>query len=223
MCSRFESVNDKVVLERTFMVDVPAEPVASDVWPGYDGWLIRRHPHAGEGDEAVPGREARAGRFGLLPAWSRDDTLSRHTYNARSETVANKPSFRDAWLKGQHCVVPMQAFYEPDWRSGRAVATRIAARDGRPMGAAGLWSLWRSPAGTEVFSFTLLTINADAHPLMRHLHKPQEEKRMIVVLPTDQQDAWLQAPPEDSLRFLNPYPADLLTTSAEAPAQGALF
>ena len=223
MCSRFESVNDKAVLHRTFMVDVPEQPVASEVWPGYDGWLIRRHPHADVGDDAVPAREAVAGRFGLLPAWSRDPKISRHTYNARSETVASKPSFRDAWQRGQHCIVPMQAFYEPDWRSGRAVPTRIAASDGAPLGVAGLWSRWAAPTGAEVFSFTLLTVNADDHPLMRHLHKPQEEKRMIVVLPPDQYTAWLLAPPHDSLRFLTACPAERLTASAQAPAQGALF
>ena len=67
------------------------------------------------GDAAVPPREALIGSFGLIPHWSKDNKIARHTYNARSETVAEKPSFRDAWKRGQHCIIPVQSFFEPDW------------------------------------------------------------------------------------------------------------
>ena len=91
----------------------------------------------------VPEREALLGQFGLIPHWATDSTIARHTYNARSETVAIKPSFRDAWKHGQRCIIPAEAFYEPDWRSGKAVPTRIACADGEPMGIAGLCSCYR--------------------------------------------------------------------------------
>jgi putative SOS response-associated peptidase YedK len=164
------------------------------------------------GDEAVPPLEALTGLFGLVPHWSADTKIARHTYNARSETVAAKPSFRDAWKHAQHCIIPAEAFFEPDWRSGRAVATRIASADGEPLGIAGLWSRWRSPQGEVVHSYTMLTINADAHPLMQQFHKPGEEKRMVVILAPQHYQAWLAAAPAASLGFLRAWPAECLVT-----------
>ena len=202
------------MLRQYFGVDAPSGAVKSDVWPGYSSVFIRRHPHADVGDEAVPNREAVVGRFGLIPHWSKDDKISRHTYNARSETVMEKPSFRDAWRKSRHCIIPAAGIYEPDWRSGKAVATRIEAHDGEPLGIAGLWSAWRSPTGEVVSSFTMLTINADSHPLVRNFHRPEDEKRMVVILAPDCFDAWLSAKPEQSARFLIPYPADQLRVAA---------
>ena len=59
----------------------------------------------------------------------------------------------------------------------------------------------------------MLTINADEHPFMRNYHKPGDEKRMVVILPDDEYDAWLSAPPEESRFFLRQYPADLMTVT----------
>ena len=127
------------------------------------------------------------GLFGLIPHWSIDATIGRRTFSARSETVASKPSFREAWKNAQHCIVPAEAIFEPDWRSGKAIPTRISKADGEPMGIAGLWSSWKSPKGI-VHSFTMLTINADGHDLMTQFHKPVDEKRMVVILPPDSYD-----------------------------------
>lgn len=194
-----------------FGVALPAG-VKADVWPGYQAPFIRRHPHHDVGDEAVPTREAVAGLYGLVPHWAKDLTIGRHTYNARTETVAEKPSFRDAWRHGQHCIVPAEAIYEPDWRSGKAVPTRITRQDGKPIGLAGLWTSNRKATGQEVLSFTMLTVNADGHEVFGHLHKPQDEKRMAVILGEDQYDAWLNAPVAQSKDFIKPYAAGLLTT-----------
>ena len=122
------------------------------------------------------------GSFGLIPHWAKDTTISRNTYNSRSETVHEKPSYRDAWRLARHCIIPAEAIYEPDWRSGRAVPTRISRADGKPMGIAGLWSVWKNPGGETTYSYTMLTINADQHPFMRQFHKPDDEKRSVVIL-----------------------------------------
>ena len=193
-----------------------------DVWPGYLSTFLRWHPHAAVGDEAVPPREGLLGSFGLIPAWSKDPDIAWHTYNARSETVASKPSFRDAWHKGQHCIVPIDAFFEPDWRTGKALPTRIRLASGEPMGAAGLWATWKDAQGQMRHSFTLLTINADAHPLMNQMHKPADEKRMIVILPPERYDDWLQAPAQDSGDFLQPIAADQLIAQTATPPQASL-
>lgn len=85
--------------------------------------------------------------------------------------MATKPSFREARKRGQHCIIPAQAIYEPDWRSGKAIPARIEREDGKPMGIAGLWLSWKSPQGEWVHSYTMLTITADAHPLKNQFHK----------------------------------------------------
>jgi putative SOS response-associated peptidase YedK len=210
MCSHYQGVKDQERLRRHFGVAAPADPGREDLWPGYVGSFIRRHPLGDVGDEAVPPLEALTGMFGLVPHWSADTKIARHTYNARSETVAVKPSFRDAWKHGQHCIIPAEAFFEPDWRSGRAVATRITSADGEPLGLAGLWSRWRSPQGELVHSYTMLTINADNHPLMQQFHKPGEEKRMVVVLAPQLYQAWLAAPQAKAHDFLAAWPAERL-------------
>lgn len=222
MCSHYEAVRERKRLEKQFRTAPPAELGRYDVWPGYGACFIRRHEHADVGDEAVPPREALVGLFGLVPHWSRDTKIAHHTYNARSETVAEKPSFRDAWRHARHCIIPAEAFYEPDWRSGRAVPTRISRADGEPMGIAGLWGSWTAPDGTRVHSYTMLTINADEHALMKQFHKPGEEKRMVVILPEDRYDDWLAASVADSVDFLRPYPAAAMTAH-RATAEPQLF
>ena len=225
MCSHYQGVKNRAQFERHFGIEPAFGDHSLDVWPGYLASFVRPHPHAHVGDDAVPALEAPTGAFGLLPHWAKDRTTSRHTYNARTETVAQKPSFRDAWARAQHCIIPAEAIFEPDWRSGRAVATRIALANGEPMGIAGLWSAWRGPEG-EVLSFTMLTVNADAHPLMREFHKPGEEKRTVVVLPQALYGDWLNTPASRSLEFLRDCPPpELLPTGddsvshAEAPAR----
>ena len=210
MCSHYLGIKERERYLRHFGVEPPIEPGKLDLWPGYMGSLIRRHPHADAGDDAVPAMEAVSGMFGLVPHWATDTKIARQTYNARSETVAEKPSFRDAWKRAQHCIIPADAIYEPDWRSGKAIATRIERADGEPMGIAGLWSSWKSPKGETVHSYTMLTINADDHPLMRMFHKPVDEKRMVVVLPPERHQDRLCAAPEHSMAFMRPLPAESL-------------
>ena len=219
MCSHYQLLKDRERYLRAFGVPPPPHPCVEDLWPGSVGIFLRRPREADSGDEAVPARESLAGVFGLLPHWAKDEKLARHTYNARSETVHEKPSFRDAWKRAQHCIIPADAIFEPDWRSGKAVATRITRADGAPMGIAGLWSSWRAPSGEQIHSYTMLTINADAHALMRNFHRPSDEKRMVVILAEGSYDHWLQASAEQALAFLNPYPAERLAAVAATAAQ----
>lgn len=185
-----------------------------EVFPGLSAPFIRRPKKYGVDDDAVPDREVLVGRFGLLPHWAKDEKLCKSTYNARSETVATKPAFRDAWKRAQHCVIPIEAFWETDWRNGKAKWIRIARPDGAPMGIAGLWSWWRPADGTEdIHSFTMITINADDHPVMRNYHRAEDEKRMIVALRENDYVAWLDAPADRSFDFMRQCPADdLLAT-----------
>jgi putative SOS response-associated peptidase YedK len=217
MCSHYQALKEAEQFRRHFGVEPPPESGKLDMWPGYLGTFIRRHPHADVGDEAVPDIEALNGLFGLVPHWSADTKIGRSTFNARSETAAVKPSFRDAWKHGQRCIIPADAIYEPDWRSGKAIPAKITRAGGAPMGIAGLWSSWKSPKGDYLHSFTMLTINADAHELMRQFHKPTDEKRMVVILPESRYTHWLDAKVAGEGAFLVPYPAELLAADS-APA-----
>ena len=201
----------------------PVDLGKHDVWPCYPATFIRRPSEADVGDEAVPEREALPGLFGLIPHWATDANIGRKTYNARTETVAAKPSFRDAWKNAQHCIIPAEAIFEPDWRSGKPIPAHISRADGEPMGIAGLWSLWKSPQGEPVYSFTMLTVSASHHPLMRLFHKPGEEKRRVVVLPPDRYDDWLTAVPEQSLALLHHCRDVPLQAQLAIPTHPSLF
>jgi putative SOS response-associated peptidase YedK len=130
------------------------------------------------------------------------------TMNARSETIGEKRSYAGAWKRTQLCLVPMTAFYEPNYESGKPVRWGIGMADQSMFAVAGLWREWESEAGTEA-SFTQLTMNADDHPLMRRFHKPEDEKRALVIVPQAEWDDWLDCKdPEYARSFLRHYPAE---------------
>lgn len=213
MCSHYQAVTALARFERHFRTAPPPGSVRSDMWPTYVTPVVVSPP--GE-------RQSIMARWGLIAASARTLNSKLSTFNARSESVATSPTFGGAWAKGQRCIVPAEAVYEPDWRSGRHVPTRLQRADGKPMGLAGLWDNWVAPGGDVLMSFTMLTINAAAHPLMRHLHKPQDEKRMVVILQESDYDAWLNADLASHSvvieNLLTPYPADLLAAISE-PSQ----
>lgn len=143
-------------------------------------------------------------RFGLVPSWAKDEKISRHTYNARSETASQKPSYRTPWRHRQYGLVVVDNFYEPSYESGRAVRWKIALASGDPFGIACLWDRWRNPAtGELVVSFSMLTVNADKHPVMSQFHKPGDEKRTPVIITPDQYGALLSADPAEAVEMLS--------------------
>lgn len=210
MCIRYETVRDQKRLNLYFGSDLPQRLAHADVWPGKPCPFIRQARQ----DSGKSSREALIGSFGLVPHWAMDAQIGRQAYNARCETVANKPSFRDAWVRAQHCIVPLEAFYEPDWRSGKPLPARIGHAKGEPLGAAGLWSAWEDDNGDVLYSFALLTQNADKHPLMKMLHKSTDEKRMLVLLPPERYDDWLHADASQSARLLRNWPVELTVGSS---------
>lgn len=216
MCANYTPVSRRERLKAHFWADLE-EPFPDETWPGHAAPFIRQAR-----ERELHAREACVGLFGLIPHWARDLTIGRKTYNARSETVAGKPSFRDAWRFGRRCIVPAENFFEPDWSTGKAVRWRIRRRDGAPMGLAGLWGAWRAPDGRELLSFTMLTINADGHAVMQRFHRPEDEKRMVVILDEAEYDAWLDAPPARMRDFLQRYPApELEAEPAPRPGRAA--
>ena len=214
MCTHYQALKDKEKFLNSFNVVPPASLGKWDMWPLYSGCFIRVPREIDSEDEAVPAREAIEAQWGLVPHWVKTEEdaekRSRRLVNARSETAATLPSFRDAWARGHRCIIPAEAVFEPDWRSGKSVPTRISRPDGEPLGIAGLWTGWKSPNGTIVRSYTMLTINADEHSLMRNFHRPGDEKRMVAILTEGSYEDWLAAPVERTMEFIRPYPADQL-------------
>jgi len=211
MCAHFESVRDPKRLKSRFNVS-PPEQAQGDVWPTYPATFIRLSQPVDPSNHHAP--EALIGSFGLIPHWSKDSKIARHTYNARTETVSDKPAFKDAWRLRRLCIIPAEAIYEPDWRSGQAISTRITRQDQEPLGIAGIWTGWRNEGGEIIRSFSMLTINADEHPFMKNFHKPDEEKRMVVILEESHYSDWLNSTGTDCLRYLRPFPAERLTSAA---------
>jgi putative SOS response-associated peptidase YedK len=211
MTAHFESVLNAALYPDAFDVAAPNQAFERDVWPRKAGVFIR---HAAV--ESTPMSELGYGQFGLVPPWvkSASDAKLRSTklINARSETVTTSNNFRDSWLNGQRCIVPVMAFFEDDWRSGKAVPTRISRVDGKPMGVAGLWERWEKE-GVEIVSFTLLTVNANSHALLHRYQQNGNEKRMPAILGEGAYAAWLSARPEKAREFMRAYPAHLLTAN----------
>lgn len=220
MCSHYQTLKDAELLLKKF--GAPNKPAGAkyEMWPRYPGMFIRRPIEHDAGDDAVPEREAVVGRWGLISAMTKADGLDKagklSTFNARSETAAKSFTFGNAWRRGQHCIIPADAIFEPDWRSGTAVATRFTRVDGAPLGVAGLWDRWRDAAGQVQESYTMLTINADQDPLFRDYHQAGKEKRMVVILPEGAYGEWLTAPADATRDFLVPFPSDKLLATPKA-------
>lgn len=209
MCAVYRPTNDTAWAKQTLGLDLPR--VEQDVYPGNLGPILVQSRRDGR-------RGLGLARFGLIAPWAKDTKLGRHTYNARSETVANKPSFRQAWQSQQFAVVLVDHFFEPCYETGRAVRWQIKTASSEPFGIAGLWQRWVDPqSAAVVVSFTMLTINADAHPVMQRFHRPADEKRTPVVLPAVLFDAWLSATVDTAPSLLN---LSVLPELVSEPASG---
>ena len=154
-------------------------------------------------------------RWGLVPYWSKDVKIGYSTINARAETVATAPAFREA-AKRRRCLVPADAFYE--WQKldpKHKQPFAIALANGEPYGFAGLWDRWKDPV-THAWLETFSIITTDANAVVAPLHT-----RMPVILERKDYTRWLDRsllePPLDLLR---PYNPDHMTAWAVESAVG---
>jgi len=196
MCISFASTYNQVWVRKNFDVELPS-PYPAEAFPGYAAPLIVKSHQSGRVACGLA-------EFGLIPHWSKDRKIQKHTYNARSETIAEKPSYRTAWKSRRFGIALMDHFYEPSYLSGKSVRTSIHAVNGEPLGVASIWDTWTDVISGEMMtSFSLITINADEHPFMKNFHRPNEEKRTIVCLKPQLFDDWLSTTPENAHQFLN--------------------
>ena len=155
--------------------------------------------------DATP-RKLTLARWGLLPFWAKDVKIASKMINARSETLLEKPAFKDA-LEKRRCLVPCDGFYE--WRRyGRQRTPMfIELPSHHVLAMAGLWSSWRSPEGLDVLTFTVITTRANA--FMAPIHD-----RMPVFLDLEARTRWLSGPTKDTaalVELLRPWHGEPLT------------
>lgn len=205
MCSNFQPIKNHHAdwVKQNFGCDLPSEPWREEAYPTYPAPFVYL-------EDGKPRCEL--AQFGLVPHWATDKKkYGLRTYNARSETVNEKPSYRSAWRERRFGLVLMESFYEPNWESGKAVRWRINRADGEPSAAASIWErIVDKETGEVIFSFSMLTINADGHEVMKHFHKPEDEKRSIVVLGDDSYQPWLNATHDQAISLLTLAPTGFL-------------
>ena len=212
MCTKYVSADDAAI-ERFWQIRPGQSWPGRELFPRAQGPFIRRI--AAGGPEA---RECVIGQWGLIPSFAKEAKLPYSTFNARFEELTDKASYRVPWLKGQRCIIPATSFDEPNWETGRNVWWRFTRKDGAPWGLAGLWNTWVDRATGEIHeSYTMLTINADAHPLMRRMHKPdpkygpdEQDKRSVVSIEQPDVDRWLHGKPEDVRPLVVPPAIELI-------------
>ena len=145
-------------------------------------------------------------RWGLVPSWAKDISIGSRMINARSETLAERPSFRSAFRR-RRCLVVADSFYE--WkRDGRSrIPMRIGLESGELFGFAGLWERWTDPGGRRILSCTIVT--TEANEFLAPVHD-----RMPVILSRDAEPMWLDPDVQDTealYELLTPYPSDLMS------------
>lgn len=186
MCTNYTPTRNDEWVAKHFGTVLPREAYPQETYPSYPAPIARL--------DRTGRVTVHNARFGLIPHWAQDSAIGRKTYNARTETVAEKPSYRTPWRERQFAIALLDDFYEPNWETGKAVRWRISRADGEPMGVASIWDRWVEPTtGEIVHSFSMLTVNADGHPVMGRFHRSGDEKRSVVVLGTEQFQCWLNA------------------------------
>lgn len=201
MCGRFVRFSSMRILGELFQCPAPPEvPARYNVAPTQPLPVVRVL-RAGEGGV---GREWAVVRWGLIPPWADDPSIGNRLINARAETAAEKPSFRNAFKK-RRCLVPADGFYE--WpktaKKGPKQPYLIRLKSGQPFAFAGLWESWTSPDGEVIESCTILT--TEANEALSAIHD-----RMPVIIAPEDYDRWLDpaTPLEEVQSLLRPYPAE---------------
>ncbi len=193
MCGRFALKAPASELITRFGLDECAEyAVRYNIPPGSDIPVIRQSP---EGKRVL-----HLLRWGLVPHWAKDASIGARLNNARSESAAEKPSFRSAFQR-RRCLVPASGFYE--WKTEGKIKQPyyISLKSGEPMAMGGLWESWKSADGGVMRTACILTTGPNT--LMAPIHD-----RMPVIIGPAHWSAWLCAPADQIHPLLAAYAAD---------------
>jgi putative SOS response-associated peptidase YedK len=197
MCGRFTLTIDPTALQEAF----PWAAIPDDLSPRYNiapSQPVPVIPNTGENALVMY-------KWGLIPSWSKDPSIGERMINARAESLAEKPSFRNAYRR-RRCLILSDGFYEwkqnPDLKIKQPMYIRL--KNGSPFAFAGLWEAWQAPDGSEIRSCTIITTSPNS--LLQAIHN-----RMPVILPPGAYQEWLTTedrPPAQLDYLLVPYPAE---------------
>jgi putative SOS response-associated peptidase YedK len=195
MCSRYFLDADGNVIACTFRVPgVPRLERRFNIAPSQEAPVVRAREDGA--------RELAMLRWGLVPSWAKDPSVGSRMINARSETVKEKPAFREAF-RSRRCAIPASGFYEWTGDARHRVPHAITV-EGRPLVAfAGLWESWKDREGKRLETFTILT--TEANRFVSGMHD-----RMPAILADGDIDAWLTGGIEDAWKVIRPYPEDAM-------------
>lgn len=194
MCGRFVLISDLSVITEEFEIgNITSEYLPNSlVLPGQDVYVVTRNIV----------NCLCAFQWGLIPAWASDPSIGSRLINARAETVAEKPSFRNAFKK-RRCLIIADAFYESQKVGNKKIPLSFRLKSGIPFGFAGLYETWTSPAGQSMTTCTIVT--TEPNDLIRPIHN-----RMPVIVPKEKTSAWIDPVAYDQkalLSILQPYPS----------------
>jgi putative SOS response-associated peptidase YedK len=196
MCGRYIVLN-KQAIQRLFSVVLPLEwDDRFNVAPSQDVPTVRLVDGA---------RVMTPMRWGLIPHFARGKAGAFSTINARAETLRTTPAYRDAWRRGQRCLVLASAFYEWQVVADRKQPYCIGCADQEVFAFAGIWDSSTPPGGEPILSCTIITLAAS--PLMAQIHNTRQREPAIL-RPEDQQ-AWLAGTQDEAWVCLKQYPDDL--------------
>jgi len=205
MCGRFILLTDLSVIIKSFNI----QNVACEYRPG---------------NNISPGQEIAAVlrendqnslvnfQWGLIPSWAKDPSIGNRMFNARAETIAEKPSFKNAFQK-RRCLIPADAFYEWQKLGKMKKPLRFSLKSGEPFGLAGLYETWVSPEKESILTCTIIT--TEPNDLLRPIHD-----RMPVIVPKDQEAPWIDPGNHNQkglLSILKPYSSDEMMMSEVDP------
>ena len=182
LCGRFRVIDPMIGFRSHF-----------NIAPGSTNPVIVVHERA----------EAVMMQWGLVPHWAKDISTIHRPINARAESLAEKPMFRDL-LRTKRCIVPASGFFEWKQEGGRKVPFYFHVQDDPVFAFAGLYDVWSNPAGTTLTTYTIITTTPNE--LMAPIHD-----RMPVILRQDDEMRWLSRdvlPTDEVKRILAPYPAE---------------
>lgn len=158
-------------------------------------------------------------RWGLVPGWAKDIEIGNRLINARSETIMEKPSFKNAFAR-RRCLILADGFYEwkkPATKGATSQPYYFFLQDKKPFALAGIWEIWHAPDGGELWSAAIIT--CDANDVVAPVHE-----RMPVVFDKDQMFDWLQDRPQKELvQMMQPYPEEKMNSYIVGKAVNSPF
>ncbi|MGA2668259.1 MAG: SOS response-associated peptidase [Ignavibacteria bacterium] len=196
MCGRFTIITPIEKLIEQFEADLLEEDLKGTLFPNYN---------------AAPGqkllvitntapRQISLYRWGLIPYWAKDPAIGYKLINARSETITEKSAFKNAFKK-RRCIILADSYFEWEKKGAKKIPYRILMKNDKPFAMAGIWETWKNTEGKEVYSFSIIT--TEANSLTKDIHD-----RMPCILDKKKIKMWLDTniPEPAALQLLKPYP-----------------